>query len=92
MGHFHILFGIRTPPDQLQSVQFPTWVASLPQWNAKVDAELAAARAEGRAGRGVEVNGLRPAFRDLRYLKEAFEEAAQELIREHKLQHRLRSD
>eukprot|EP00969_Alexandrium_andersonii_P028587 1248668-Alexandrium_andersonii.AAC.1 len=92
MGHFPILFGVRTPLDQPHSVQFPTWVTNLPQWSSKVDAKLAAARAEGREGRGAEVNGLHPAFRDLHYLKEAFEEAAQELVHEHKLQHKLRSD
>eukprot|EP00969_Alexandrium_andersonii_P066013 2911895-Alexandrium_andersonii.AAC.1 len=40
----------------------------------------------------MEVNALHPSFRDLYYLKEAFEDAAQERIKEHKLQHRLKSD
>eukprot|EP00969_Alexandrium_andersonii_P350704 15433769-Alexandrium_andersonii.AAC.1 len=92
MGRFPILFGIRTPPDQQRSPQFPTWVTCLPQWNERVDAKLAGIREGGRAVHGMEVNSLRPAFRDLHYLKEAFEDAAQELIKEHKLQYKLKSD
>eukprot|EP00969_Alexandrium_andersonii_P251273 11106340-Alexandrium_andersonii.AAC.1 len=64
MGHFPILFGIRTPPEQPHAVQFPTWVTNLPNWNSKVEAKLAAIHAEGRESKGVEVNGLHPAVRE----------------------------
>eukprot|EP00969_Alexandrium_andersonii_P115552 5109607-Alexandrium_andersonii.AAC.1 len=43
---------------------------------------MAAIRAEGRESKGIEVNGLHLAFRELFYLKEAFGEAARELILE----------
>eukprot|EP00969_Alexandrium_andersonii_P176253 7793741-Alexandrium_andersonii.AAC.1 len=90
MGHFPILLGVRAPPDQQRSVQFPIWVTCLPRWNEKVNAKLADVREGGRTEHGMEVNSLHPAFRDLRYLKEAFEDAAQELIKEHKLQRKLK--
>eukprot|EP00969_Alexandrium_andersonii_P253337 11196708-Alexandrium_andersonii.AAC.1 len=89
--HFPILFGIRTPPpEHPRAVQFHTWVTCLPNWNAKVQEKIAAIREEDRGDKGVEVNGLRPAFKDLYILKEAFGEAAQELVLENKQQHKLR--
>eukprot|EP00969_Alexandrium_andersonii_P024105 1052188-Alexandrium_andersonii.AAC.1 len=39
-----------------------------------------------------EAYSLHPAFRQLGHLKEAFTTAAQELVWEHQLQHKLRSD
>eukprot|EP00969_Alexandrium_andersonii_P285755 12633308-Alexandrium_andersonii.AAC.1 len=47
---------------------------------------------EGQADHRADIYALHPAFRNLVVLKEAFGDAAQELIREHKLQHKLRSD
>eukprot|EP00969_Alexandrium_andersonii_P193867 8563909-Alexandrium_andersonii.AAC.1 len=69
MAHFPILFGIRTPPEQPRVVQFPTWVANLPNWNAKVESKMEAIRSEGRACSGVEANGIHPAFKELYILK-----------------------
>eukprot|EP00969_Alexandrium_andersonii_P151340 6692050-Alexandrium_andersonii.AAC.1 len=92
MGHFPVLFGMCTPPEQQKVPQFPRWATCLPQWNDKVKSTCADIKEKAYAEHVQEINALHPAFRGLRYLKETFEEAALALVKEHNLQQKLQSD
>eukprot|EP00969_Alexandrium_andersonii_P359961 15454338-Alexandrium_andersonii.AAC.1 len=56
--------------------QFPRQVTTLPQWDERAQAAFEDIKANAHEEHGAGINSLHPACQDLRYLKEAFEEAA----------------